>query len=342
LSKPKGSKNTSIQAFLDQKAKQRIQAIAEPLETSLPQEAPEVKGPIPIFTVPAAIAKAALDGFIPFANDLPKQERYKSFLANIIERQEKLEQDPHVPLPDLKLSTNEALETREFAKAAMVFQPMSKMISSRFQNEGSETIVRDTKVRVFGKNTRTTTKWRPEKVLCRRFGVGWKQYYEDDDEDDDEDEKKVILNKDTMEKLVEERDRLLQIGQVPSLAADIQVEETAVMEVDVADDANAVSDQKPSLDLFKAIFADSSDDESKQGNVMEPAVMEPGPSFLEVEHPNASASIVEQPFRPVFTKPTRKEPLNQRRKKKTRPAPIVETSSEDRVVKRKFAADYMD
>jgi hypothetical protein len=96
------------------------------------------------------------------------------------------------------------------------------------------------------------------------------------------------------------------------------------------------------LDLYKAIFADSTDEEDMQENVVDPPIPKPVLNPTAPIHSDPSASIVDQPFRPVFTKPIRKEPLNQRRKKKTRPAPTTEVPTEERAVKRKLAADYMD
>ena len=83
------------------------------------------------------MAEAALKGFMPFGNDLPKQARYKRFLEDIIEKSKSKESSDNKD-PPKKLTDDEANETREFSKAAMIYRPLSNMIASRFTNETGE------------------------------------------------------------------------------------------------------------------------------------------------------------------------------------------------------------
>ena len=75
----------------------------------------------------------------------------------------------------------------EFARASILFRPMSSFISSRFTRgtESSESIEKGdkkqedqipdcekaAKLGMFGKMTRTTYEWHPSAILCRRFNV---------------------------------------------------------------------------------------------------------------------------------------------------------------------------
>jgi G patch domain-containing protein 1 len=129
-------KTQSIFSYLNSKNKERLEAFISQASTTsistsnLPKK--EAQAPLPIYSVPTKVAEAALKGFMPFGNDLPKQARYKTFLEDIISKSKNEE-----PLQDSlkKLSNDEANETREFSKAAMIYRPLSNMISSRFSNE---------------------------------------------------------------------------------------------------------------------------------------------------------------------------------------------------------------
>lgn len=125
---------------------------------------------------------------------------------------------------------------------------------------------------------RTITKWKPSKLTSRRFGV-----VHQNDSDDEKDktvlaESKQALNPETMKNLIEERDKMLQEGEILSVnLQDIAPTET-ITKNDMMEDfldqtigqkeeslevfgEGVVDDaEKPSLDLFKAIFADSDDD----------------------------------------------------------------------------------
>ncbi|CAG8501076.1 6427_t:CDS:10 [Ambispora leptoticha] len=166
----------------------------------------------PKFVIPKVekdVAMAALRGFIPFGDNLPKQTRYKQFL----EYQAGLSQ-VELRLPEDYTVDEFSKELDDFAKAARIFRPMSSMIASRFasaspssiiqefkQPEGglrapsskkssqeisttlstttSTTVVEDSrsaaeaaaKMNMFGALTRTRTEFYPNRLLCKRFNI---------------------------------------------------------------------------------------------------------------------------------------------------------------------------
>ena len=121
-------KNESIFSFISLKNKARLDTFIS--KASAPAAVPVPKAPLPVYTVPTKVAEAALKGFMPFGADPDKQTRYKTFLQKILD-DSKLAVAPE----KRELEDAEAHETREFSKAAMIFRPLSDMISSRFTNE---------------------------------------------------------------------------------------------------------------------------------------------------------------------------------------------------------------
>ncbi|KAJ2995145.1 hypothetical protein HDV02_001030 [Globomyces sp. JEL0801] len=271
----------SIFSFINQKNQERLQSFISKATTVTP--APVHKEPVQSFLVPAAIAQAALKGFMPFGDRPEKQTRYKEFLQNIIKEAEIVE-DKGIIGPK-KMSDDDARESREFAKAAMIYRPMADMISARFTNELTdkerEALPKQEKVKiVYGKATRSIHKFKPNKLVCRRFGVVFIDDSDDEPEDVVDRQQKEALNSETMKKLITERDRLIEDGKLKS---DLEVEEKTEREVLTKDDMMAefgggmqlasldapnveeelVLPEKPSMDLFKAIFADSDSDEEE-------------------------------------------------------------------------------
>jgi G patch domain-containing protein 1 len=353
----KSSEASAISSYLIQKEKQRLDSfINKELKTKTDLSI-EKKGPIPVFTVPARIATSALEGFIPFENDLSKQDRYKTFLNRVIDK-DKATEEGDLEYQEPTLTEQDVLETREFAKAAMVFQPMSKMISSRFINEGKEVAETVQKVRVYGKNTRSITKWIPSKVLCRRFAVAWKQHHDEDEESEDE-SSKLILNKEKMEELQRERDRLIEEGGIPSLqnppVGDQVLEneaDTGQLNTTIDSDEVEVDDgpkEKPPMDLFKAIFADSDEDEDDREIEKKPVSMSWGPIKPAPAAPMILPESLDQPFRPIFSNAVKRDTkasLNKPRQKKQKTKAVIsvidDTPEDVPVTKiRPSAADYM-
>ncbi|MCO5573495.1 hypothetical protein L7F22_027266 [Adiantum nelumboides] len=153
------------------------------------------------------VAKAALQGFIPFESDKEKQVRYRTYL------QAQVDQDKSLRPPAGQSVEEFERELREFSRSAAIFKPMNTMMASRFETalksdqsnvkqmepglytpandsltsrEQSETqskteeglfenmtsLQRNAKMGLFGPDTtRETKKWVPARLLCKRFNV---------------------------------------------------------------------------------------------------------------------------------------------------------------------------
>ncbi|TFK48436.1 hypothetical protein OE88DRAFT_524979 [Heliocybe sulcata] len=197
----------SVFEYMSQKDRERLQNISSNLST--PPEAPKVQSqepPPPPSSTPRVepwIAKAALQGFQPFTNDPVKQSRYTTFL--------KAQAEPDAPLPQLTPLPSQQpdvfrKELEDYAKAAVVFKPLSAAMAGRFTsaavvemgpqvNEGLHTPAFEpekeeadegkgkeepedespkahaARMGMYGLMTREVTAWMPARLLCKRFGV---------------------------------------------------------------------------------------------------------------------------------------------------------------------------
>jgi G patch domain-containing protein 1 len=98
--------------------------------------------------------------------------------------------------------------------------------------------------------------WRPDRLLCKRFDVPNPYYSKDQSEDDKKNAllEKEALNEKTMESLKQERNRMLAANQI----IETQDEDDSMAVEDDNQDRQII--EKPSMDIFKAIFADSDSD----------------------------------------------------------------------------------
>ncbi|KAJ9126346.1 hypothetical protein QFC24_002080 [Naganishia onofrii] len=149
-------------------------------------------------------ASAALKGFVPFADDPAKQERYKSYLVS----QTLNTSDPNPRLLPGRPVNEINKELSDFSKSASMFKPMSFAMANRFtsstmsaadlvqpkpglhipdpdkldewkdtsktENEVKEVLTprqEAARAGMYGKMTRTEDAWAPNKLLCKRFGV---------------------------------------------------------------------------------------------------------------------------------------------------------------------------
>ncbi|XP_058530584.1 G patch domain-containing protein 1 isoform X1 [Ochotona princeps] len=123
--------------------------------------------------------------FKPFAKDPEKQRRYEEFLVQMKQgRKDALERclDPSMT------EWERGRERDEFARAAQLYVSSHSTLSSRFthakEEDDSEQVevprdqendVNDkqsaVKMKMFGKLTRDTFEWHPDKLLCKRFNV---------------------------------------------------------------------------------------------------------------------------------------------------------------------------
>lgn len=119
----------SIANYLTKKEQERLEA--GPSDTSQPSFAVQAQQ---LPSLDTQTAKAALLGYMPFANDAPKQGRYRAYLesqrdavpastlfAMLLSRGARSEQDVRN-------------EVNEFQKSAQIFRPMSSAMASRFSS----------------------------------------------------------------------------------------------------------------------------------------------------------------------------------------------------------------
>ncbi|XP_045702708.1 G patch domain-containing protein 1 isoform X1 [Phyllostomus hastatus] len=131
----------------------------------------------------AATTKAS--NFKPFAKDPEKQKRYEKFLATMKRGQKDALE--HCLDPSMT-EWERGRERDEFARAALLYASSHSTLSSRFTHAKEEDdsdqveVPRDqendvsdkqsaVKMKMFGKLTRDTFEWHPDKLLCKRFNV---------------------------------------------------------------------------------------------------------------------------------------------------------------------------
>ncbi|XP_003275103.1 G patch domain-containing protein 1 isoform X1 [Nomascus leucogenys] len=194
---------TSVLEFLSQKDKERIKEMKQATDLkaaqlkarSLAQNAQSSRAqPSPAAAAGHWSWHTALGGgtatlkasnFKPFAKDPEKQKRYEEFLVHMKQGQkDALERclDPSMT------EWERGRERDEFARAALLYASSHSTLSSRFTHAKEEDdsdqveVPRDqendvgdkqsaVKMKMFGKLTRDTFEWHPDKLLCKRFNV---------------------------------------------------------------------------------------------------------------------------------------------------------------------------
>lgn len=258
-------------------------------------------------------AAAALRGFLPYGEDLAKQDRYTSYLQSQT-------YNTKTPNPTLRQGTVEQInkELTDFAAAARIFKPMSHVMSSRFTSGSASLAVSDMKEAkpglhiydaekakaemakprlaevevqkelspreqaaangMWGKMTRTVAPFYPVKLLCKRFGVqdphpeGEPKNAGGDDGPDGAFAGIPLPKNDASweEKFIYKPSDQKLGDDAPDTQEEGERRPRTLAEVGMAEDANQGRDTltytKPSIDIFKAIFAsdeeDSDDDEA--------------------------------------------------------------------------------
>ncbi|CAJ1049910.1 G patch domain-containing protein 1 isoform X1 [Xyrichtys novacula] len=123
--------------------------------------------------------------FKPFEKNPSKQARYEMYLNQLKQGdKDALEQSLDPGLTEWERSR----ERDEFVRASILYRPSSSFLSSRFtrgkheEDEDSVEVSRDeegdvddkqaaVQMKMFGKLTRETFEWHPDKLLCKRFNV---------------------------------------------------------------------------------------------------------------------------------------------------------------------------
>ncbi|GLD55669.1 G patch domain-containing protein 1 isoform X2, partial [Lates japonicus] len=123
--------------------------------------------------------------FRPFENNPSKQARYEFYLSRLKQGdKDALDQSLDQGMTEWERSR----EREEFVRASILYRPTSSSLSSRFtrakhqEDDDNVEVTRDqegdvddkqaaVKMKMFGKLTRETFEWHPDKLLCKRFNV---------------------------------------------------------------------------------------------------------------------------------------------------------------------------
>uniref|UniRef100_A0A8D2JRA9 G-patch domain containing 1 n=1 Tax=Sciurus vulgaris TaxID=55149 RepID=A0A8D2JRA9_SCIVU len=199
---PVQSSATSVLEFLSQKDRERIKELKQATDLkaaqlkarSLAQNAsssrlqpssPDLGHCSWRMALGAGTATTRASNFKPFAKDPEKQKRYEEFLVHV----KKGQKDALEHCLDPSMTEWErGREREEFARAAQLYVSSHSTLSSRFTHAKEEDdsdqveVPRDqendvndkqsaVKMKMFGKLTRDTFEWHPDKLLCKRFNV---------------------------------------------------------------------------------------------------------------------------------------------------------------------------
>ncbi|KAF9580338.1 hypothetical protein BGW38_003055 [Lunasporangiospora selenospora] len=290
-----------------------------------------------------AAAEAALQGYMPFGDNIAKQNRYKQYL-NI---QAGLSDEVIVRVEGFT-GENMMKEMSEFVQAARIFKPMSIAMASRFTSssgpvevakaeaglrasqstEGNEKpyikpvaiermevpksqAAKAAAMGMFGPLTRTVSDFFPVKLLCRRFNV---PNPHPEHKESGPEPVKNLLDKDTMDKIVldrrpgegirDEESPTTGVGDTPVSSANATEE---AQEQDSTAQLGEISQERPPMDIFKAIFDDSDEDEDSDED------LEAGndTNAIKSEEIVDSEAVPGLPFRPMFTKRESRIPVSE-------------------------------
>ncbi|TEB36535.1 DUF1604-domain-containing protein [Coprinellus micaceus] len=193
----------SVFDFMSEKDRERIKRIAAGGIKAVTSQGDATPAPVPAPPVPhidAEIAQAALRGFQPFTKEPEKQARYTAYLLS----QANPDAPPLMAHPGQTPDAFHK-EVEDFAKSAVLFKPMSGAMAGRFTSaatldlgpkvhEGLHQPTQEDYVQkeeeakreeeknvppkvhaanagMYGPMTRETTAWMPDRLLCKRFGV---------------------------------------------------------------------------------------------------------------------------------------------------------------------------
>jgi G patch domain-containing protein 1 len=279
---------------MSEKDRERIKRIASGLTPSSDQS---ISTPTPASAAATKIephvAQAALRGYQPFTIDPAKQARYTAYLQSHANTDE--------PVPDLKPLPGQKAdeftkELEDYAKAASLFKPISGAMAGRFTSaavidfgpkvhEGLHTPSHEeiaakeaqrlkeeedkispkahaAKMGMFGPLTRETQPWQPVSRLCKRFGVKVPDLPPN------------MPNEASSSKAGPSFTQSGESGSVPDSEKDLTVPVQKsdgprdLANIGLGEDETQGQDtltyERPSMDIFKAIFAsdvEDSDDE---------------------------------------------------------------------------------
>jgi G patch domain-containing protein 1 len=212
LGEAQSTATRSVFEYLSEKDRERLKNIAATGKTQPSASAstpaassPSTSATITIPRTEPHIAQAALRGFQPFTSDPTKQARYTAYLLSQAQQDSSAPQIKPAPGQPID-QFNKELE--DYAKAALLFKPMSGAMAGRFTSaaviehgpkikEGLHTPSQEelaekeqqeaqqareaeekispkahaAKMGMYGPLTREVVSWQPARLLCKRFGV---------------------------------------------------------------------------------------------------------------------------------------------------------------------------
>ncbi|RXW24817.1 hypothetical protein EST38_g1032 [Candolleomyces aberdarensis] len=297
------SKTRSIFEFMSEKDRERIKRIAA--GDVPPGPGAPVPPPPSSFTMPQVephIAKAALQGFQPFTTDPAKQARYTAFLHS----QADSNAPPLTPLPGQDPEKFHK-EVEDYAKAAILFKPMSGAMAGRFTSavmldvgpkvqeglhkpteedyakheeekraEEEKNVppkVHAARMGMYGPMTRETQSWQPAKLLCKRFGVKEPDLPVGEDAATGESSfSGMSFEKEAAEVAEGAPGTFNAPTGAPSTSDAVASSsngprklENIGMGEDETQGADILTYERPSMDIFKAIFASDEEDSDEEG-----------------------------------------------------------------------------
>ncbi|XP_053472683.1 G patch domain-containing protein 1 isoform X2 [Ictalurus furcatus] len=125
--------------------------------------------------------------FRPFEKNPSKQARYDRYISHL-KQGDRAEDAVELSLDPAMTEWERSRERDEFVRASVLYKPTNSSLSSRFtrakheDDTDSVEVPRDqegdkddkqaaVKMKMFGKLTRDTMEWHPDKLLCKRFNV---------------------------------------------------------------------------------------------------------------------------------------------------------------------------
>ncbi|KAF1841131.1 DUF1604-domain-containing protein [Cucurbitaria berberidis CBS 394.84] len=236
-----------------------------------------------------ALAKGAT-GWMPYAEDLKKRARYVGFL----ELRAGLKDDL-LERPDGISTSDWVKELQEFAHAAQVFKPTTGIMASRFTSASSsvqggsggsasnDNLLRQpaakpedpaeqaAKLNMYGPMTRSSFPFHPSRLLCKRFNVKPPPDMPPEFDAGDSNFKSQTedaVSKSAMDKMLHEMltngpaiQRPAWMGQATEETGPVTTSLPVTHATVDVEKNEALSNERASDDVFKAIFGDDDDDE---------------------------------------------------------------------------------
>ncbi|KAK0489296.1 hypothetical protein IW261DRAFT_1444153 [Armillaria novae-zelandiae] len=346
---PLPSAPRSVFDYISQKDRERLKNIASGGIPTGP--APAAPATLIIPHLEPHIATAALRGFQPFTSDPAKQARYTSYIQS--------QADPAAYPFSLKPLSNQRMdefnkELQDYSKSAQIFKPVSGAMAGRFtsatiidhgpkiheglhtpsaeeiaekeeaerkkQEENVSPKVHAARMGMYGSMTRETKPWQPARLLCKRFGL----------KDPNPPPEEPAAAAPTFEEPAPDAS-FFATPAVPSTSDRKDLSNIGLGE-DESQGKDTLTYERPSMDVFKAIFAsddEDSDDEKDEKKDEEPEVAveapkdlaptpapkEPIPSQVQISGP-VDMSTFKPTFIPREGKEKDKDKSKEKKKKK--------------------------